>query len=76
MLYLLIYLVIGVFLTCWFMIGSMEMHREIPRIFKRRGLDYPAACMAIGFVLALGSMIIWLPFLIICIILRIYNEYH
>ena len=76
MLVLFIYLAIGGFLTSWFVISSEDMHKEIPRIFKRNNLDESIERGTCGFIAALALILVWLPFLIGAIILRIYYRYH
>lgn len=71
-----IYLAIGGFLVSWFVIASNEMHREIPRIFRKNGLGDSFGHGVSGFTATLALILVWLPFLIGAIILKIYYHYH
>ena len=71
-----IYLAIGGFLVSWFVIASNEMHKEIPRIFRKNNLEDSVERGVCGFIVALAFVLVWLPFLIGAIILKIYYHYH
>ena len=65
MLVLFIYLAIGGFLVSWFVMASEEMHREVPKLFKKYNLDGDVPTRIFGCALwVLALIIIWLPGLI------------